>query len=170
MKNILLFAVLCLAEMTAFSQKCKFDFDKVDPFSNEKEQRISYKPSFNGYFSMAFYHKGNDYRIESYVNMPGKQEFEIPVGHKLEIKLGDGTHFTLENATKALPVAFVGGDQVMTSYSMSYHITKEQYQQIAASGITFMRTWLQDANYYDYEFKKKEPEKTKAAATCILGN
>jgi hypothetical protein len=168
MKTILLCTLTMFTQIAGFSQ-CKFSYDKVDPFTNEREQRIEFKTLFNAYFNIAFYRKGKDYRIESYVNVAGKQDFEIPAGHKLEIKLGDGTHLTLENATKTTPAVFVG-DQMMTRYAMSYPITKEQYRQIVTSGIAFMRTWLQDANYYDYEFKKKETEKTMSAAACILSN
>ena len=134
MKTTALAILLSFAGMASFAQSCKFNYDKVDPFTNEREQRIVFAPAMNQYFSMAFYHKGTDYRVESNVNMPGKQEFEIPVGSKLDIKLGNGKVLSLENAAKATPAAFVGSDQVMTSYAMSYTITKEQFEEIAANG------------------------------------
>jgi hypothetical protein len=167
MKTTSLITMLIWLQLAASSQNCKFDYNKVDPLSNAKEQRITLRA--NVFFNLAFYHKGDDYRLESYVWMPGVQDFKIPVGHKLEVKLSNGKMLTLENAAEASPVSNVSGEAILTNYAMTYKITKEQYEEIAASGIAFTRTWLKETNYYDYEFKKKEIEKTMAFASCILG-
>ncbi len=163
--SILLFSCTIMG----ISAQCKFDYDKTDPFTKEKEQRINFK--VNAIFGMALYHKGDQYRIESYINMPGKQSFIVPVGHKLNVKLANGKVLTLLNTAEAAPKVDATQYEIYSSYAMSYSITAEQYKEIVAGGgIAFIRTWLQEQNYYDYEFKNKETEKTASAAACIVNS
>jgi hypothetical protein len=167
MKKLSFLTTLVLAASLAFSQNCKFDFDKTDPFTNVKTQRINVRG--NMFFSMGFYRQNDDFRIEAYLSMNDAQNFVVPAGSKLDIKLTNGKIISIQNVADAQPAQSPLGNMIITNYAMSYKISKEDLTAIAANGITFIRTWYSDANYYDYEFKKKEPEKTTAAATCILG-
>ena len=166
MKKICFLSILFFAAFHSFAQ-CKFDYDKTDPFTNVKQQRLSIRG--NMFFSMAYYRNNDDFRIESYLSMNDAQNFVVPVGSKLDIKLANGKIISLQNVEEGKPAQSLLGSLVITNYAMSYKVTKEDLAAIAASGITFIRTWYSDANYYDYEFKKKEPEKTMSGAQCILG-
>ena len=167
MKKICFLAFLILTVSQSFSQNCKFDYDKTDPFTNEKQQRLSVRG--NMFFSMAFYRKNDDFRIESYLSMNDAQNFVIPAGSKLDIKLTNGKIISILNVEEAKPASGILGTLVITNFAMSYKVTKEDLGAIADNGITFIRTWYSDSNYYDYEFKKKDPEKTMVGARCILG-
>lgn len=168
MIRILLVLVLMCTADVIHAQNCKFDLDKTDPFTNEKEQRISYR--YNVYFRFSFYHKGADYRIQSSVSMPGEQKFNLPEGSKIDIKLNDGNKITLNSDNEVLPAPYIDKEQVYSAYEMTYRITQDQVAQIADSGILLIRTWLKGDSYYDYEMKKKESEKVQFNAGCILTN
>ena len=174
-KNILLFTVFAvLIAGSTFAQKCKFDYDKTDAFSGEKEQRIIMKFGLFSPFVFSFYHKGEDCRLEVYITMSGEQNFILRKGSKLDIKLVNGKIFNLESVDDAAPTSYVGGSanspQIKSNYSISYKISKEQLKEISDAGIQITKTHLQGDSYYDHEMKSKDIEKTKSAASCMTNH
>ncbi|PXY02229.1 hypothetical protein DF185_06170 [Marinifilum breve] len=166
-KFLLLFAFLLFSIPTITNaQKCKYTHEKVDEFSGKVERRIVQKHNF--YFTFAFYRLGDEYRLESYVNIPGDQAFLIPEGSKLNLKLGDKSIMELTSVKNATPQSFVSGTQIFSGFAMTYPISKEQLKQIEEVGIKFIRTYLKDESYYDMALKKKKIEKTKTYASCIV--
>lgn len=166
-KFLLLLAFLLLSITTITkAQKCNYTHEKVDEFSGKVERRIIKKHNF--YFKYAFYRLGDDFRLESYVNIPGDQAFLIPEGSKLNLKLGDKSVIELTSIKNATPQSFVANNQIYSGFAMTYPITKEQLMKIEEVGIKFMRTYLKDESCYDMSLKKKKIEKTKNYARCIL--
>jgi len=164
---LLLFALLLLSNTSiATAQKCNYTHEKVDEFSGEVERRILKKHNF--YFKFAFYRLGDDFRLESYVNIPGDQAFLIPEGSKLNLKLGDKSVMELTSVKNATPQSFVANGQIFSGFAMTYPITREQLKEIEEVGIKFIRTYLKDESYYDMDLKKKMIEKSKDNARCIL--
>jgi hypothetical protein len=146
----------------AVAQNCNFNLIRTDPFDGETELRIDTR--YDIFFSMSLYNKGEIYRIESNVIVSEIQYSALPAASKLDIKLGNGNTMTLASASIAEP-AFT---DAYTSYSMSYTVSKEQFQEIADNGIQYIRTHLQGETYYDYAMTAKETEKIKSNASCIL--
>jgi len=166
-KNLLLlvFLLFSIATITK-GQKCNYTLEKEDEFSGKVERRILKK--HNSYFKFAFYRLGEDFRLESYVNIPGDQAFLIPEGSKLNLKLGDKSIMELTSIKNATPQSFVANGQIFSGFAMTYPITEEQLEKIEKVGIKFIRTYLKDESYYDMDLKKKKVEKTKNNARCIL--
>ncbi|WP_321308118.1 hypothetical protein [Marinifilum fragile] len=166
--NFLLLLAFVLMSSTSVikAQKCSYTHEKVDEFSGEVERRILKQHNF--YFKFAFYRLGDDFRLESYVNIPGDQAFLIPEGSKLNLKLEDKSVMELTSIKNATPQSFVSGNQIYSGFALTYPITKEQLKQIEEVGIKFIRTYLKDESYYDMDLKKKKIEKTKDYARCIL--
>jgi len=162
---LLAFLLLSITTITK-AQKCNYTHEKVDEFSGKVERRIV--KQYNFYFKFAFYRLGDDFRLESYVNIPGDQAFLIPEGSKLNLKLGDKSVMELTSIKDATPQSFVSSNQIYSGFAMTYPITKEQLKQIEEVGIKFIRTYLKDESYYDKDLKKKKIEKTKNYARCIL--
>ncbi|NOU58491.1 hypothetical protein [Marinifilum caeruleilacunae] len=168
-KFLTLLAFLLLSgAFIANAQKCNYTHEKIDEFSGKVERRIL--KSHNFYFKFAFYRLGDDFRLESYVNIPGDQAFLIPEGSKLHLKLGDKSVMELTSIKNATPQSFVAANQIFSGFAMTYPITKEQLKKIEEVGIKFVRTYLKDESYYDMDFKKKKIEKTKNYAQCILAD
>lgn len=168
-KSLLLLAFLLLSLSTITkAQKCKYTHEKVDEFSGEVERRILKR--YNFYFKFAFYKLGDDFRLESYVNIPGDQAFLIPEGSKLKLKLGDKSVMELSSIKNATPQSFVANGQIFSGFAMTYPITKEQLNKIGEVGIKFIRTCLKDESYYDMNLKKKKSKKTQDYAKCIIAD
>ena len=158
--------LLTAIQFVSVAQNCKYDYDKEDPISGQKEQRIKFNCTM--VYTFAFYRNGNDHRVESYIMMPGEQNFVLPEGSKIDIKLSNKKVLTLASAGKAAPETNIYGSTVRTSYSMSYSITSEQLTEIQNNGIVFIRTYLQNGTqWYDHELKDKKIQKTKEAAGCM---
>ncbi|MBI9067629.1 MAG: hypothetical protein JEZ09_10080 [Salinivirgaceae bacterium] len=169
LKSIILTLVLAFFSTTVINaQNCKYDHDKTDEFSGKIERRIFEK--YNFFFKFAFYRLGSDFRLESYVNIPGDQAFLIPEGSRLNLKLGDGSIMELTSIKNATPQSFVASNQIYSGFAMTYPITKEQLKQISGVGIKFIRTYLKDDSYYDMDIKKKKIIKLKEHASCILAD
>ncbi|MFA6401119.1 MAG: hypothetical protein WCX31_05765 [Salinivirgaceae bacterium] len=168
-KNIFSTFLLVISIATVSNaQKCHYDVDKKDPFSGTNERRIS--ETYNNYFTFAFYRSGDDFRLESYVNIPNDQAFIIPAGNKLTLKLTDGTTMELSSLNSATPQSYFVNLQIYSAYAMTYPITKEELKKIETIGIVFIRTYLKDESYYDMEIKKKKIEKLKNDARCIMAD
>jgi len=156
--------ILSFNEVNA-QDKCKYSFDKEDPMTNERVRRnyIKGKP----FFQFAFYRKADDFRFETLLKFNGTQEFIVPKGQEMNIKLGNGDVIIVLNADAATPNSYVSGPQVMTNYSMSYFATKEQMELMAKHGISVVATHLGNKTY-TLEFKEKNLEKDKAKIACML--
>lgn len=164
---ILLFTIVLLSNTSIVkAQKCNYTHEKVDEFSGEVERRILKKHNF--FFKFAFYRLGEDFRLESYVNIPGDQAFLIPEGSVLNLKLGDNSIMELTSIKNATPQSFVSNSQIYSGFAMTYPISEEQLKLIEEVGIKFIRTYLKDESYYDMDLKKKKIENTKDYARCIL--
>lgn len=162
-RKLFLIVVLALFGLSyASAQNCNFDLVKTDPFTGETELRIN--TQYDNIFSMGLYRKGETYRIESYVAGTEWQNYFLPVGSLLDLKLGNGSTMTLASVYDAESNIVENYE----GYSLSYAITKEQFQEIADNGIQIIRTHLLGDTYYDYELKKSEINKVKSNASCIL--
>jgi len=164
LSTLLLLAVMCI--MPAQAQKCKYDFDKKDPITGERIRRNFH--SINLWAKMALYRANDDIRFELNMVRGGEDNFSIPIGTKVFIKLEDESILELKSANKAVPVSFVTGNQVASSFAISYYITKEQIQKIATHGITFIKAMLIDEVSMNYEINKRKSKKIKKSASCMI--
>jgi hypothetical protein len=152
--------------MPAQAQKCKYDFDKKDPITGERIRRNMH--NINLWAKMALYRANDDIRFELNLAKGGEDNFSIPIGSKIFIKLEDESILELKSANKAVPVSFVTGNQVATSFAISYYISKEQMQKIATNGITFIKAMLIGEVSVNYEINKRKSKKIKKSAFCIV--
>ena len=169
-RKFLQLAVLCAVVLLplsdAYSQKkCKYNFDKVDPMSNERVRRNRITGTTHLLF--AFYRKGNDFRFETQVKIAGNRDFSVPKGQVMNIKLGNGEIIEAPNSDKSTPNSFIYNNNVATSYSMSYKLTREQVEKIANHGFTVVSTKLGNETI-TFEFKEKRVYKNKEKVACML--
>lgn len=161
---LLLLSALYVTPVQA--QKCKYDFDKKDPISGERIRRNQH--NINLWTKMALYRANDDIRFEFSFARNGEDNFSVPIGTKIFIKLEDETIIELKSANVALPVSFVTSNQVATSFAFSYYITKEQMQKIADHGITYIKAMLIDDVSVNYEISTRKSKKIKKSAFCIV--
>lgn len=156
--------ILFASEVNA-QKKCKYSFDKTDPMSNERVRRNYVKGK--SYFQFAFYRKANDFRFETLIKFNGTQEFVVQKGQVMNVKLGNGEIIEVVNSDDASPNSYVFNNAVMTNYSMSYVVTKEQMEMMANHGFTVVSTKLGNKTY-TLEFKEKNLEKNKEKVSCMM--
>jgi len=152
--------------MPAQAQKCKYQFDKKDPITGERVRRNFH--AINLWAKMALYRANDDIRFELNMARGGEDNFSIPIGTKVFIKLEDESILELESANKAVPVSFVAGNQIASSFAVSYYITKEQMQKIATNGITFIKAMLIEDLSMNYEISSRKSKKIKKSALCMI--
>jgi hypothetical protein len=161
-----IFVLVCsLLSLSAQAQKCKYDFDKVDPMSNDRVRRNTY--TLKEFFIVGIYRKADDFRFELNVRFAGERNFKIRAGDKIEIKLATGTILTLAAAQDASPVSYVATHQIYTRYAITYAISKEEMQQMGEGGFTVVKAKLGDDEVV-YEASAKVTEKSAAGAKCIV--
>ena len=171
MKKIPIITVLTLFLISNdfFSQRCYYDYNKIDPISNEKVQRID--RYCNKHITISFYKKGNNYRIQGLLTMDGEQNFIQETGAKIDLKLTTGKILTLKTETKSTPTTQINKfkNGVGTYYNMSYLISKGELNEIQTNGIIFVRIYVKDnTEYFDCSMNKLETRETKKSAGCII--
>lgn len=164
LSTLVLLSVMCI--MPAQAQKCKYQFDKKDPITGERVRRNFH--AINLWAKMALYRANDDIRFELNMARGGEDNFSIPIGTKVFIKLEDESILELESANKAVPVSFVAGNQIASSFAVSYYITKEQMQKIATNGITFIKAMLIEDLSMNYEISSRKSKKIKKSASCMI--
>lgn len=166
--NWLLF-ILCLSlSLTAVAQNCKFKIDKVDPITGKKTQAIVLKNSL--YSSMSFLRHGDSLYVEGVVILGGEQNFSLPEGSAMEMKLGNDSILFLTSHGTAFPTTnttFGASHNIITTYVIHYILTHAQAEQVKLHGIAFARMHTQGDMTRDISFSTKETEKSVAAALCI---
>ena len=165
MKRITIAICVMLLAFNASAQKCKLSIDKKDAVTGEIS-RLDYFKFNRGYF---FYisRTGQNYHIELEYSLLGEENFAIPAGEELPIKLTDGTIFKLTTLEKTTPTSAIIGSTVITIFHPKYSISKEQLEKIAASGgIVAISPKIKSYNL-SREFTKKEIQKSIEIARCI---
>jgi len=161
--TLILFALYIIP---AQAQKCKCQFDKKDPITGERIRRDFH--NINLWAKFAFYRANDDLRFELNFARNGEDNFYIPIGTKIYIKLGNEEILELKSANEAKPQSFIAGNQVATSFAISYFITKEQMKNISDSGITYLKAMIDDELSMNYEIKSNKNKKIMSSAQCIL--
>ncbi len=169
MKKILsILFVTCIA-LTIQAQKCKFDFEKKDPFTGKTT--IGITATLEKAWKIGFNRSENDYLIGLAINFAGVKEGIINKGDTLMIALENGEPIILIASDKALPTSDVVGsggyEQIQTWYQPRYIPNSEQMRQFSLEKVIAIRVYFGTV-WYMIEISSKNAEKIIKAASCIL--
>jgi hypothetical protein len=148
------------------AQKCKFDYNKTDPFSGEATKGISFniKPKELYFGIMGFSKAGNIYHFELInTTFQGDLRIIIQKGDQILLKLSNGEMITLISKDEIKPNALI----FTTQYKGLYDIDAESLQKIAENPPTFIRIHI-GSKVYNEEFSSGIGKKIAQAAACIL--
>lgn len=165
LKTILVVVFISIFSFQMHSQKCRYDFDKKDPMTEERVRRKRF--TLKSFLVLNLYRRGNDFRVEAEVALAGEQNYSVEKGEEILLKLADGELLSLKAADTANPVSYVQGYQVATNYAISYNITEDEMIKISKQGIAVVRLNLAEQEI-TVESSKREIRKTKEGAICIL--
>jgi hypothetical protein len=171
---------LFLNSMQLSAQKCKFDYEKNDPFTGEVTKGISLEIREKASMPSVT-HSGKPFRYNFIVNRLGDKYFIdvdiyfggnvrelIRKGEPFIFKLSNGETISLTAQEDVVPIAIgqpSGG--IWTQYKAKYSIDAETLQRLSTFSPTHFRFSLEGKNY-DRELASKEQKKFTQAAACIL--
>ena len=164
-KMCLVFLVLFTITGSVNAQKCKYKLDKTDPMTSERVRRSEIK--MKNYFIVSYYRKADEMRVELNVRYVGERNFIVAKGSEINLKLGNDKILILKAAQKATPVSYASSAQIMTTYAVTYHCSKEEMQKLADHGFKVVQVKLGDETL-TYEVKSKDVEDSAQKATCML--
>jgi len=167
---------MCIA-MQAYSQKCKFEYKKIDKFTGEYTQRIKVR-NHNPFNVMAFWQfyfdkMGNNYEITLITTLTG--QLPIQQGDSIIIKTVsdvDGTsHFlTLYASQYSSPTRVAVGNSNQAfeygEYTIKCAVTEEQLKLLASSTAEVIRIAINQNT--DKEISAAKAKEIKKAADCIM--
>ena len=165
-KIIGLSAVLAVVGLTAQAQKCKFDYEKKDPLSGEVSKGTAFK--INMWWKLGLNKAGDKYLITMGIVVGGDVRDVITPENTIIFKLANGEIITLNAKEKALPVAQIMQDKVVSSYTAVYEISEEDLRKIAASPLVYVRMGIGANRSFDSEFKEKKGAEFQSKAKCLL--
>ena len=166
----IIFLAFIFATFTSYSQDCEV---KNDPITGEKTCIFNYK---NG--SLKY-----EYKVGGVINFlltfdySGEQNFAMPKGSEVIIKLENDSIIRLYSIVEAMPQTKVFATQnsagVMTYYTFAFELTADQIKTLASSNVVFYRYPSVSGGTNDYEVKglgKIFAKKITKGAQCILEN
>ena len=165
----ILFLFACTLQLSA--QKCKFNYNKTDPFTGEATKGISFKvkPKEIAYGIMGFNKVGNTYHFElNNLSCWGDLRIIIQKGDPILIKLSNGEMITVTSKDEIRPTALANvGGGVTSRYTGLYDIDAVSLQKIAENPPTFIRIQI-GSKVYNEEFSSGLGKQIAQAAACIL--
>lgn len=171
MKKLLFAIIAIIITFSANAQKCDYLKNEVDAFTGEKIVitnfvNINKKFTSKHFFAHSFGFSGGFYFISIKLTGGGESLF-ISKGNKLLLKLNDDSILELE-ASEPQKTEFRSVNGASYSFIVpTYHILKEQLEQIANTGVKLIRMETSE-NQYDSEVTEKDNKKIKQSIDCLL--
>lgn len=155
--------VISLLGMTNVSaqKKCKYNFDKEDPITEERVRRNTYQ-GYLSPMSIGLYRRADEFKLETNIRFNGIRRFSVTTSDQLVLKVGDES-ITLYPSREFEPI-YSGN---ITAYAISYDVDREVFQKISDSGIKIARNNV-GGETWDFKVKDKMLEKIKIGANCML--
>ncbi|GHN02096.1 hypothetical protein WSM22_35850 [Cytophagales bacterium WSM2-2] len=166
--KFLLTLVLVLSTCKGYSQKCKYDFEKKDPFSGKQQKGITITLAGFGpaALKMAFQSEDKKSLIGLVVALPGKNENYVERGDTLSIALENGSILSLRSIDRYLPNAQVVGANIMSYFTPMYAVSEEELNKLSTVPMKAVKLKL-GAQPLVAEVPAKNGEKAMKAASCI---
>lgn len=172
-------AIITIALFSFFNsnaQKCKFDYEKEDPFSGKATKGNTSaiypaSPVSNEYWYLGLNRTGDDFYIGMLVQLKGELNTYLEKGDSIMFKLANGAVITCYANDKVSPTtnaAAAGGQPIITTqYRANYAVTAEELKNFSESMVTFVRMNVGD-KVFQVEIKEKHAKKLLDNAACIL--
>ena len=165
---------LTVASSAVMAQKCKFDKEEKDKFTNQKVRSSKFKVG-GAFYSwwILLEEKGDKYFMTYQIAVNGKVDETIKKGSKILMKLEDGNIVELEidqdyNPTQNVEGAGTGNAFISSMWLPKGELTKEQMQKLSASPIVAIRINIAGKDLDSPDISKKQGNKLRETAACML--
>jgi hypothetical protein len=157
-------------------KKCKFEYEKEDPFSGEilkgtKSAVYAITPASSEFWYIGINRINDVFKIANSIQMDGKMTLSLNKGDSIIFKTEDGSIISCyaTELTNPIPTSAKVWDQsiLCTTYDSKYNISKEQLETFTHSLITHVRINISD-EVFQAEVKSKYAKDFMNDAKCIL--
>lgn len=164
----LLLTAFFLVPVLAHGQKCKFDKDETDGFTNERVRTSNIRLGKIPLWWLIMEQTGNKYYFTYYLNVLKEVRDIMPKGTKILTKLENGTIIELETEQDIIPTHNVEGTVIVTCWKPKIEVSAEKMKLFSSSPAELLRTTISEQPTEPRELKGKQGEKIKDIATCLL--
>ena len=169
MKKTLVFLLFSFHAFTIFSQNCKYDFEKADPFTGKTSKSII--ETLEKSWKIELNKTDLNYLIILHLRLAGISNDIIKAGDTLMIALEDAEPLIFralkDENPKVNSVQIFKSYEIQSFYSPGYQATIGQINQLAISKITALRIYFND-KWYGIDIQSKNAKKILKAANCII--
>ena len=167
--KIILLAIITLSYSNIYAQKCKYAYDKKDPFTGEISKGVS-SPIAGGWWLLGMTKLGDNYNIEISLRVQGDMNTDIMKGDPIMFKLENDKVLTVYANEQYSPnsnvTVVVDKPSIYSVYQARYTISKDDLKLLADSAVTYIKMNISDG-VYQREIKKKHAKKILRNAYCI---
>ena len=169
MKALTTFFFATIMSLSVYSQKCKYNYEKDDPFTGNHIVGIT--ETISRSWKIVFTREKDNYSISLVIKFRGVMEDVVGVNDTLLIALEGTKPISLCAAAVSNPtthlVYFGDYAQYQTSYLVAYQISTEQLEILSNNKPISTRVYI-GKNFYTVNIKKGNSKKIAKAAACIL--
>jgi len=167
MKNIirLLTVVVIFISTTAYSQKCKYDYQKKDEITGEETKGSTFDVKRG--WKLGLNKNGNQYFLGMLIQLNGNVRDIITPENTIIFKLENGEIISVNASQDYVPTAQATEYGIVSIYSVRYNISKEDLKKIASSPISYIRISI-GLQTYDENIVSKKGKSFQDQANCIL--
>jgi hypothetical protein len=156
------------------AQKCKYDYNKKDPITDEATKGNTITLStFAGGFSVGpackigFNRKGDSFHLGMLITYRLSTREYIQKGDPIVFKLSNGDVVTVYSQDEYSPVAQASQGVIFSQYFAKYSLDASTLQKIAENAPTFVRINI-GSMVFEKEIAAKNGKEISQAAACIL--
>jgi hypothetical protein len=169
--GILALGLLATTATVSFAQKCNFDKDEKDEFTNEKVRAVKHKITCNRAelnWSVLMEQKGANYFMTVENNVYTKIDDVLPKGSKILLKLENGNILSVTTDDDCIPSHKTVQWYIITSWFPKGKLTKEDVTQLSQSKVTSIRMNIGGKDYNSPSVSGKEGGRIMTSAGCLL--
>ncbi len=169
MKKTLVILLFFFHAFTMYSQKCKYDYERTDPFTGKTSKAII--ETLEKSWKIELNKTDLNYEIILHLSLPGISNDFINAGDTLIIALENSKPLIFRALSNVNPrvnsVQIFKSYEIQSFYLPEYQAAIEQINQLAISKIIALKIYFNE-KWYSIDVKSKNAKEILNAANCIL--
>ena len=159
---VLLFILIAIQ---AYSQKCKFDYQKKDQITGAETKGNTF--GIKMWWKLGLNKNGDEYFVGMSINLAGNVRDIITPDNTIIFKLANGEIITINANEEYVPTAQATQNGIVSQFNARFNISKADLKKIASSPLTYIKMTI-GPRTYDESFPIKKGESFQSNAKCIL--